>query len=188
MTPRGALLAITAVAIALVMSGCDDMTVTDDVSTALPHHGTWYFADPNPDDAIPLPPDARLVLTETEFTLAMGDGTEMFMLFDVPGVRRFEVTGTYTIGADGASFSLPPDPTDAVTVEPAALQTQIAPGVVTAAAALQDDATVMIMVDVVATPSRVTISGSFLPELLNLPDVTRVIACKDEACPADAGS
>ena len=171
-----------------MLSGCEDLTGTDDMPTALPHIGTWYFADPDPDDDVPVPPDARLILKETEFTLAMGDGTEMFMLFDVPGVRRFKVTGTYTIGADGASFSLPADPTDAVTVEPAALQMQIAPGVVTAAAALQEDATAMIMVDVVATPSRVTISGSFLPELLNLPNVTEVTACKGDPCPEDAGS
>ena len=177
MTLRFALLAVTAAAIALVLSGCEDLydmdTAGDDMSPALPHIGTWYFADPDPDDDVPVPPDARLVLEEATFTLAMGDDMETtFALFDTPGVTKFEVTGTYMIGADGsASFGLPDNPADAITVEPAELRMQIAPKVVTAAAALQEDATAMIMIDVVATPSRVTISGSFLPGLLNLPDV-----------------
>ena len=135
-----------------------------------------------------VPPDARLILKETEFTLAMGDGTKMFMLFDVPGVTRFEVSGTYMIGADGASFSLPDPPTSAITVEPLALLPEITPAVVAAAAAIPEDATAMIMIDVVATPSRVTISGSFLPGLLNLPNVMTVTACKGDPCPEDAGS
>ena len=196
MTMKITLFAITAAAITLGLSGCDGLLGTDDMDTAgddmspaLPHIGTWYFADPDPADDIPVPPDARLVLGEIEFTLAMGDemGTA-FTLFETPDVTKFKVTGTYTIGADGASFSLPDPPTSAITVEPAALQMQIARGVVIAAAALQEDATAMIMIDVVATPSRVTISGSFLPELLNLPGVTAVTACKDKACPANAGS
>ncbi len=182
MTPRGALLAITAVAIALVMSGCDDMTVTDDVSTALPHHGTWYFDDPVPGDGVPVPPDARLVLTETEFTLAMGDGIETFTLFDVPNVTKFEVTGTYMVGADlSASFALLDPPTSAVTVEPDSAQRAIAEEVVAAAAALQADSTAMFMVDP-ANPDRVTISGSFLPGLLSLPGVMEVTACKGAPC------
>ena len=70
------MLAVSVAAIALVLSGCDDMSGTDDVSTVLPHHGTWYFDDPDPDDDMPVPPDARLVLTAADFTLAMGDGME----------------------------------------------------------------------------------------------------------------
>ncbi len=182
MTPRGALLAITAVAIALVMSGCDDMTVTDDVSTALPHHGTWYFADPNPDDAIPLPPDARLVLTETEFTLAMGDGMETFTLFDVPNVTTFEVTGTYTIGADGsASLSLPNPLEVAVVVKPYAAKTAIEAAVNAVAAELPADSSPVVMFDL-ANPEKVTISWDFLPALLDLPGVTEVTACKGAPC------
>ena len=181
MTGKVPLLAVAAAALALVLSGCDDMSATDDVPTALPHHGTWYFADPVP--GVPVPPDARLELEETEFTLAMGDGMEAFTLFDVPGVTRFEVTGTYMIEADGsASFGFPQDPLDAVTLEPDELRVQIAPQVVAAAAALQEDTTVMIMIDVVATPIKVTISGSSLPGLLNLPGVTEVTACKGTPC------
>ncbi len=180
MTPRGALLAVTAAAIALVLSGCDDMTVTDDVPTALPHHGTWYFDDPDPDDGVPVPPDARLVLTETEFTLALGDGMETFTLFDVPNVTRFEVTGTYMVGAHlSASFGL--DPADAVTVEPESAERAIAQKVVAAVEALSADTSAMLEIDP-ANTDRVTISGSFLPGLLNLPGVTEVTACKGAPC------
>ena len=45
MTSKVPLLAVSVAAIALVLSGCDDM---------------------------PVPPDARLVLTAADFTLAMG--------------------------------------------------------------------------------------------------------------------
>ena len=189
MTKKIPLFAVTAAAIVLVLSGCEDLSGTDDMPTALPHIGTWYFDDPKPDDAMPLPPGARLVLTETAFTLAMGDdaGTP-FTLFGTPDVTRFEVTGTYMIGVDGsASFSLPDPPTSTLTVEPDALKMEIAANVVLAAVAFSADASAMVVFDP-ANPNRVTISGAFLPGLLNLPDVTEVTACKDEACPEDAGS
>ena len=180
MTLRGALLAITAAAITLVSSGCEDMTGTGDEPTTLPHHGTWYFADPDPDDDVPVPPDSRLILKETEFTLAMGDdmGTE-FMLFDTPGVTRFEVTGTYMIGADGSvSFTLSDED---VIVEPNAVKSAIALEVRAAVAALSAATSAMLMIDPLDL-NRVTISGDFLPELLNLPDVTEVSACKGAPC------
>ena len=183
MTRKIPLFAVTAAAIALVLSGCEDLTGTDDMPTALPHIGTWYFADPDPDDDIPVPPGARLVLGETEFTLAMGDDTgTMFTLFQTPGVTKFEVTGTYMIGVDGnASFSLPDDLGSAVTVKPDELTSEIAPEVVTAAAALSADASAKVVFDPV-NPNRVTISGSFLPGLLSLPNVTEVTACKGAPC------
>ena len=180
MTSRGALLAITAGAIALALSGCDDMTGTDDVPATLPHHGTWYFEDPDPGDAVPVPPDARLVLTPAGFTLAMGDGEKTeFTLFDTPGVTRFQVTGTYTIGADGSvSFTLDPDD---VIVEPNAVKSAIAPRVRAAAEALSVDTSAMLVVDP-ADLDRVTISGASLPGLLGLPGVTEVTACKGAPC------
>ena len=185
MTKKIPLFAVTAAAIVLVLSGCEDLSGTDDMPTALPHIGTWYFDDPKPDDAMPLPPGARLVLTETAFTLAMGDdaGTP-FTLFGTPDVTRFEVTGTYMIGVDGsASFSLPDKPEDAVIVEPAARQRAIGAAVVAAAAALPADTSPMVMIDP-GPPTMVTISGSFLPGLLNLPDVMEVTACKGAPCPS----
>ena len=183
MTGRVPLLAVSVAAIALVLSGCDDMTGTGDVPAELPHHGTWYFDDPVPGDGVRVLPDARLVLTATKFTLAMGDDSDTpFTLFMTPGITKFEVTGTYMIGADGsASFALLDPPTSAVTVEPDSAQRAIADAVVAAAAALQADSTAMLMVDP-ANLDRVTISGSFLPGLLNLPDVTEVTACKGAPC------
>ena len=179
---RFALLAVAAAAVALMLTGCDDMSGTGDEPAASPHHGTWYFADPNPDDDVPVPPGARLVFTETEFTLAMGDDMDTpFRLFQTPGVTRFEVSGTYTIGAEGASFDLPDDLASDVTVEPASVKAMIAAGVVAAAAALQEDATAMIMIDPTDL-NTVTISGDFLPGLLNLPGVTEVTACKGAPC------
>lgn len=179
---RVALLAVAAAAVALMLTGCDDMSGTGDEPTALPHHGTWYFADPNPDDDVPVPPGARLVFTETEFALAMGDDMDTpFPLFQTPGVTRFEVSGTYTIGAEGASFDLPDDLASDVIVEPASVKAMIAAGVVAAAAALQEDATATIMIDPTDL-NRVTISGDFLPGLLNLPGVTTVTACKGAPC------
>lgn len=182
MTLRSALLAITAGAIALALSGCDDMTGTDDVPAALPYHGTWYFEDPDPDDAVPIPPDARLVLTQAGFTLAMGDDEKTeFMLFETPGVTKFQVNGTYMIGADGSvSFTL--DPEDVI-VEPNAVKSAIAPQVVAAAAALAADTSAMLMIDP-ADLNRVTISGASLPGLLNMPDVMEVTACKGMPCPS----
>lgn len=180
MTPRGALLAITAGAIAVALSGCDDMTGRDDVPATLPYHGTWYFEDPDPDDAVPIPPDARLVLTPAGFTLAMGDDEKTeFTLFETPGVTRFQVTGTYMIGADGSvSFTL--DPEDVI-VEPNAVQSAIAPQVLAAAQALSLDTSAMLIVDP-ADLNTVTISGPSLPGLLNLPGVTEVTACKGAPC------
>ena len=176
------MLAVSVAAIALVLSGCDDMTGTGDVPAELPHHGTWYFDDPVPGDGVRVPPDARLVLTATKFTLAMGDGMEPFTLFDVPGVTRFEVTGTYMIGADGsASFTLPEPPTSTVIVEPSTAETAILAAVVAAAEALSADTSAMLEIDP-ANLDRVTISGDFLPGLLNLPDVTEVTACKGAPC------
>ena len=196
MTKRVSLIAVIAAAIALLLSGCDsgpgtdDMMDGDDMPATLPHHGTWYFADPDPADMIPLPPDARLVLDAKTFKLAIGDemGTA-FTLFMTPGVTKFVVTGTYTIGADGsASFSLPdadmdgaPDLT-AVEVEPATVLPTIGPAIVTAAAAIPADAPAMVEFDDPANPTKVTISGAFLPGLLNLPGVTAVIACKGVPC------
>ena len=83
---------------------------------ALPYIGTWYFADPMPDDDILVPPGARLVLEEAKFTLAMGDddGTT-FELFQTPGFTKFEVFGTYTAEPTGRfSFSLPDEDMDGV--------------------------------------------------------------------------
>ena len=179
--------AVAAVAVALMLTGCDDMSGTGDEPAALPHHGTWYFADPDPDDDVPVPPGARLVLAETEFTLAMGDGMDTpFPLFQTPGVTRFEVSGTYTIGVEGASFDLPDDLASDVIVKPDSVQEMIAARVVAAAAALQEDATATIMVDPTDL-NRVTISGDFLPGLLSLPDVTEVTACKGAPCVLVAG-
>ena len=114
----------------------------DDMPMTLPHVGTWYFADPA--GTIPVPPDARLVLNaEGGFTLAMGDemGTE-FTLFMTPGITKFEVSGTYMIGADeSASFSLPDNPASAVSVEPPASLAAIGPALVTALAAIPADDT-----------------------------------------------
>ena len=183
MTLKGALLAITAWAITLALSGCDDMTGTGDEPAALPHHGTWYFEDPDPADDTPLPPDARLVLGAETFTLAMGDGmgTE-FTLFDQSGVTRFEVTGTYTIGGDeGVSFTLSDRLEDAVIVEPSTARTAILPAVVAAAEVIRGDTTATLMIDP-AILNRVTISGASLPGLLNLPGVTEVTACKGAPC------
>lgn len=189
MRKRVSLLAVTVVVIALVLSGCgngpgtDDMMDGDDMPATLPHHGTWYFADPDPADMIPLPPDARLVLDAETFKLAIGDkmGTA-FTLFMTPGVTRFEVSGTYTIGADGsASFNLPMDVASAVIIEPAALALQITPNVLAAVQAIPADDTVMVVIDP-ANPTTVTISGAFLPGLLNLPGVTAVTACKGAPC------
>ena len=180
MTPKGVLLAVTTGAIALALIGCDDMTGTGDEPAALPHHGTWYFEDPDPDDAVPIPPDARLVLGAETFTLAMGDGmgTE-FTLFDQSGVTRFEVSGTYVIGADGSvSFTLDQDD---VIVEPDAVKAAIALELVAAAAVLSADTSAMLMIDP-ANLNRVTISGASLPELLNMPGVTKVTACKAAPC------
>ena len=180
MTLKGALLAITAGAITLALSGCDDMTGTGDEPAALPHHGTWYFEDPVPADDVPLPPDARLVLGAETFTLAMGDGmgTE-FTLFDQSGVTKFEVSGTYVIGADG-SVSFTFDPEDVI-VEPDAVKSAIAPKVLAAAQALSADTSAMLMIDP-ANFNRVTISGASLPGLLGLPGVTEVTACKGAPC------
>ncbi len=180
MTPKGVLLAVTAGAIALALTGCDDMTATGDEPTTLPYHGTWYFEDPDPADDVPLPPDARLVLGAETFTLAMGDGmgTE-FTLFDQSGVTRFEVTGTYVIGADG-SVSFTFDPADVI-VKPNAVKSAIAPQVLAAAQALSADTSAMLMIDP-ADLNRVTISGASLPGLLNLPGVTEVTACKGAPC------
>ena len=182
MTLKGALLAITAAAIALALSGCDDMTGTGDEPTTLPHHGTWYFEDPDPGDAVPIPPDARLVLTPADFTLAMGDDEKTeFTLFETSGVTRFQVTGTYVIRADGSvSFTL--DPEDVI-VEPNAVKSAIALEVVAAAAALSADTSAMLMIDP-ANLHRVTISGASLPELLNMPGVMEVTACKGMPCPS----
>ena len=184
MTLRGALFAITAAAIALLLTGCDDMTATGDEPAALPHHGTWYFEDPDPADAVPIPPDARLVLGAETFTLAMGAemGTEEFMLFMTPGITRFEVAGTYTIGGDeGVSFTLPDRLEEAVIVEPSTARTAILPAVVAAAEVIRGDTTAALMVDP-ANLNQVTISGSFLPGLLILPGVTEVTACKGAPC------
>ena len=69
MTKKISFFVVTAAAVALVLSGCgkgpgmDDM----DMATVLPHVGTWYFADPVPDDDKPLAPNARLELTDTMF-------------------------------------------------------------------------------------------------------------------------
>ena len=88
------------------------------------------------------------------------------------------------IGVDGsASFSLPDKPEDAVIVEPAAQQRAIGAAVVAAAAALPADTSPMVMIDP-GPPTMVTISGSFLPGLLNLPDVMEVTACKGAPCPS----
>ena len=180
MTPKGVLLAVTAGAIALVLAGCDDVTATGDEPAALPHHGTWYFEDPDPADDVPLPPDARLVLTPAGFTLAMGDDEKTeFTLFETPGVTRFQVTGTYVVGADGSvSFTLDPDD---VMVEPDAVQSAIAPQVRSAAEALSADTSAMLMIDP-ANFNRVTISGASLPGLLGLLGVTEVTACKGAPC------
>jgi hypothetical protein len=193
MTKKISFFVVTVAAVTLVLSGCGkgpgmDME-PDDMATVLPHIGTWYFADPMPDDAIPVPPGARLVLTATGFTLAMGDDMETtFTLFETPGVTKFEVKGTYTIGADGStSFNLLDPPTSAVEVEPVALALQIAPKALAAVATIPEDATAMVVIDP-ATPNIVTISGDFMPTLLNLPGVTAVSACKDMACPADGGT
>jgi hypothetical protein len=188
MTKKISFFVVTVAAVALVLSGCsrgpgmDDME-PDDMATVLPHIGTWYFADPMPDDAILVPPGARLVLEEAKFTLAMGDdmGTS-FTLFETPGVTKFEVFGTYMIGAGGsASFSFPEDLVSAVTVEPAALALQIAPNALAAVATIPEDATAMVVIDP-ATPNMVTISGAFMPALLNLPGVMEVTACKGAPC------
>ena len=193
MTKKISFFVVTVAAVTLVLSGCGkgpgmDME-PDDMATVLPHIGTWYFADPMPDDAIPVPPGARLVLTATGFTLAMGDDMETtFTLFETPGVTKFEVKGTYTIGADGStSFNLLDPLSSAVAVEPAALALQIAPKALAAVAAIPEDATAMVVIDP-ATPNMVTISGDFMPTLLNLPGVTAVTACKVMACAADGGT
>ena len=186
MTKKISFFVVTAAAVALVLSGCGKGPGMDEMATVPPHIGTWYFADPMPDDAIPVPPGARLVLTETAFTLVMGDDMETpFTLFETPGVTKFEVKGTYTIGADGStSFNLLDPLSSAVAVEPAALALQIAPKALAAVAAIPEDATAMVVIDP-ATPNMVTISGDFMPALLNLPGVTEVTACKDMECPAD---
>ena len=193
MTKKISFFVVTVAAVTLVLSGCGkgpgmDME-PDDMATVLSHIGTWYFADPMPDDAIPVPPGARLVLTATGFTLAMGDDMETtFTLFETPGVTKFEVKGTYTIGADGStSFNLLDPPTSAVEVEPVALALQIAPKALAAVATIPEDATAMVVIDP-ATPNIVTISGDFMPTLLNLPDVTSVTACRGMECPADGGT
>ena len=163
------------------------------MQTALPHIGTWYFADPNPDDDKPVAPNARLELTDTTFAVKMGDDDmTMFELFQTQGFTKFEVSGTYTAGADGSfSFSLPDEDMDgmpdatAFMVEPL----QLAPVVVVGLATAQLGATADAMVTIdPATPNMVTISGAFIPTLLNLPGVMSVTACKDMACPADGGT
>ena len=190
MTKKISFFVVTVAAVTLVLSGCgkgpgmDDME-PDDMATVVLHIGTWYFADPMPDDAILVPPGARLVLTATGFTLAMGDdmGTS-FTLFETPGVTKFEVSGTYTAAADGTfSFSLPEDLVSEVTVEPATVELAIALRLAIAVAAIPEDATAMVVIDP-ATPNIVIISGAFMPALLNLP-VTEVTACKNMACPDD---
>ena len=198
MTKKISFFVVTAAAVALVLSGCGkgpgmDME-PDDMATVLPHIGTWYFADPNPDDDKPVAPNARLELTDTKFAVKMGDDDmTTFELFQTPGFTKFEVEGTYTAGADGTfSFSLPDEDMDGVpdatafVVEPM----QLAPALVVGLAAAQLGATAdaMVTINDSATPNMVTISGPFIPTLLNLPDVMEVTACKDEVCPEDGGS
>ena len=112
----------------------------------------------------------------------MGDDEKTeFTLFETSGVTRFQVTGTYVIRADGSvSFTL--DPEDVI-VEPNAVKSAIALEVVAAAAALSADTSAMLMIDP-ANLNRVTISGASLPELLNMPGVMEVTACKGMPCPS----
>ena len=190
MTKKISFFVVTAAAVALVLSGCSRGPGMDDMDMALPHIGTWYFADPMPDDDILVPPGARLVLEEAKFTLAMGDDDmTTFELFQTPGFTKFEVSGTYTAGADGTfSFSLPDEDMDGVpdatafVVEPQQLIPAVVFGLATAQLGATADA--MVVIDS-ATPNMVIISGDFMPALLNLPDVTEVTACKNMACPAD---
>ena len=67
-----------------------------------------------PDDDIPVAPNARLELTDATFAVKMGDDDmTTFELFQIPGFTKFEVSGTYTAGADGTfSFSLPDEDMD----------------------------------------------------------------------------
>ena len=182
---------MTVAAVTLVLSGCGKGPGMDDMDMALPHIGTWYFADPMPDDDILVPPGARLVLEEAKFTLAMGDDDmTTFELFQTPGFTKFEVEGTYTAAADGTfSFSLPdedmdgvPDltafaPTGADLVAAAAIQTLIMPA---------PDGDVMITVDEDADPDTITVTGSFLDTLLDafgmqVPE-GGLVGCKGAPC------
>ena len=187
MTKKISFFVVTAAAVALVLSGCGKGPGMDDMDMALPYVGTWYFADPVPDDDKPLAPNARLELTDTMFEVKMGDDAmTTFELFQTKGFTKFEVSGTYTAGADGTfSFSLPDEDMDGVpdltafVVEPV----QLAPVVLAGLATAQLGATAEAMVVIApATPNMVTISGDFMPALLNLPDVTEVTACKGDPC------
>jgi hypothetical protein len=192
MTKKISFFVVTVAAVALVLSGCsrgpgmDDME-PDDMATVLPHIGTWYFADPDPDDDKPVAPNARLELTDTTFAVKMGDDDmTTFELFQTPGFTKFEVEGTYTAGADGTfSFSLPDEDMDGVpdltafVVEPVQLAPALVVGLETAQLGATADA--MVVIDP-ATPNMVTISGAFMPALLNLPGVMEVTACKGAPC------
>ena len=59
--------------------------------------------------------------------------------------------------------------------------TAIRAAVVAAAEALSADTSAMLEIDA-ATLDRVTISGDFLPGLLNMPGVMEVTACKGAPC------
>ena len=171
MTKKISFFVVTVAAVALVLSGCsrgpgmDDME-PDDMATVLPHIGTWYFADPDPDDDKPVAPNARLELTDATFAVKMGDDDmTTFELFQIPGFTKFEVSGTYTAEADGTfSFSLPDEDMDGVpdltafVVEPVQLDSGVVVGL--AAAQLGATADAMVVIDP-ATPNMVTISGDF---------------------------
>ena len=189
MTKKISFFVVTVAAVTLVLSGCGKGPGMDDMATwrcLMSARGTSPI--PMPDDDKPLAPNARLELTDTTFEVKMGDDAmTTFELFQTKGFTKFEVSGTYTAGADGTfSFSLPDEDMDGVpdltafVVEPVQLTPVVLAGLATAQ--LGATAEAMVVIADSATPNMVTISGDFMPTLLNLPGVMKVTACKGDPC------
>ena len=191
MTKKISFFVVTAAAVALVLSGCsrgpgmDDME-PDDMATVPAHIGTWYFADPMPDDDILVPPGARLVLEEAKFTITAGDGNAPIgMEAPYNAITMIVVTGDFEVADAAFTLAVSDDGVDATfaagvtTAEQEVLSAAILAGLQVA-----DNSPVMVTIS--EDGNTMTLEGAFIVSLLKLPaDTPAVMACKDMACPDD---
>ena len=188
------LLVVTAAAVALVLSGCgrgpgtDDMEMPDEQPMDMPDEqpmempdeqpmmpsldGTWHFAE------------ATVEVQAGAFTVRAGDGTmplgaeghfAMVTMVVVKGTIAAQ-DGAYLLTVDADSVQL----TFADSV-PAAAQGP-AEAIVRAALMAADDDPVMIEIDAEADPATMTVTGSFITTLLDMPAGTELVACMGTPC------
>ena len=175
--------AVTVVAVALVLSGCDSMT-PDPAPTAPSLDGTWYFTG------------FAATIAGESVTVTFGDGmTPLSPDATSAYAAVIQIVVKGVLAVDGTAYKLTlSEEADAikVTAVPGAppgtdVQTAtVLKGVITTAQTAQAGA-VTITVDADADPNTITVAGSFIVTLASAlapQPVTQVVGCKGAPCVA----